>query len=180
MAPLISAGIVMIWRRGRARHYIEQDVEWWTLTFFLMLFGVAGTLQHTEVTSEIAASVKNLTGMHSGILIPAVMLLAALGSAFVDNVIFVAAFVPVVKELVGEGVTLHPLWWALLFGACFGGNITMIGSTANIVALGMIEKRYRLRIHFLEWFRVGLAAGLVACLVAWLCLLVTGPLMLSR
>lgn len=44
MAPLISAGIVMIWRRERARHYIEHDVEWWTLTFFLMLFGVAGTL----------------------------------------------------------------------------------------------------------------------------------------
>lgn len=180
MAPLFSAGIVMIWRRSRARHYIEQDVEWWTLTFFLMLFGVAGTLQHTEVTNEIAASVKNLMGTDSEILVPAVMLMAALGSAFVDNVIFVAAFVPVVKELVGEGVAVHPLWWALLFGACFGGNITMIGSTANIVALGMVEKRYRLRIYFLEWFRVGLAAGFIACLVAWLCLLVTGPLMLNR
>lgn len=180
VAPLISAGIVMIWRRGRARHYIEQDVEWWTLIFFLMLFGVAGTLQHTEVTNEIAASVGNLIGTHTSILIPAVMLMAALGSAFVDNVIFVAAFIPVVKELVGEGVALHPLWWALLFGACFGGNITMIGSTANIVALGMVEKRYRLRIYFLEWFRVGLVAGAVACLVAWLCLLVTAPLMLTR
>jgi Na+/H+ antiporter NhaD/arsenite permease-like protein len=180
MAPLVSAGIVMIWRRGRARHYVEQDVEWWTLTFFLMLFGIAGTLQHTEVTNEIAASVTNLMGTHTGILIPAVMFMAALGSAFVDNVIFVAAFIPVVKELVGEGGSLHPLWWALLFGACFGGNITMIGSTANIVALGMVEKRYRLRIFFLEWFRVGLAAGLIACAVAWLCLLVTGPMMLSR
>lgn len=79
----------------------------------------------------------------------------------------------------GEGVTVHPLWWALLYGACFGGNITMIGSTANIVALGTVEKRYRLRIHFPEWFRVGLAAGLIGCLVAWLSLLVTGPLMVN-
>jgi Na+/H+ antiporter NhaD/arsenite permease-like protein len=64
------------------------------------------------------------------------------------------------------------LWWALLFGACFGGNITMIGSTANIVALGMLEKRYRTRIVFMEWFKVGLLAGLLACLVAWLALVV--------
>jgi len=47
------------------------------------------------------------------------------------------------------------------------------------VALGMLEKRYRTRIHFLEWFRVGLAAGFVAGFVAWLALLVTGPLMLA-
>jgi Na+/H+ antiporter NhaD/arsenite permease-like protein len=177
MAPLVAAGIVMIWRRDRARHYIEHDVEWWTLLFFLMLFGVAGTLQYTQVTSEIALSLKNQMGGEPGMLVPLVMGMAALGSAFVDNVIFVAAFIPVVQELIGETATVHPLWWALLFGACFGGNITMIGSTANIVALGMLEKRYRTRINFLEWFRVGLTTGLIACLVAWMALSVTGPLM---
>ena len=180
MAPLVAAGIVMIWRRGRARYYIENDVEWWTLLFFLMLFGVAGTLQYTEVTSEIASSMKNIVGGDMNIMVPVVMVMAALGSAFIDNVIFVSAFIPVVQELVGDASPVHPLWWALLFGACFGGNITMIGSTANIVALGMMEKRYRTRINFLEWFRVGLAVGAIACLIAWLALLVTGPLMLGR
>jgi len=179
MAPLISAGILMIWRRERARHYIEHDVEWWTLTFFLVLFGVAGTLQYTQVTAEVASSLKASLGERTDILVPAVMMISALGSAFVDNVIFVAAFIPVVQEIVGDAGPVHPLWWALLFGACFGGNITMIGSTANIVALGMLEKRYRARIQFLEWFRVGLASGLAATLVAWLALLVTGPWMIS-
>ena len=179
MAPLVAAGIVMIWRRGRARYYIEHDVEWWTLLFFLMLFGVAGTLQYTEVTSEIASSMNNIIGGDLNVMVPVVMIMSALGSAFVDNVIFVAAFIPVVEELIGNAAPVHPLWWALLFGACFGGNITMIGSTANIVALGMMEKRYRTRINFLEWFRVGLAAGITACLIAWLALLVTGPIMLG-
>lgn len=179
MAPLIAAGIVMIWRRARARYYIEHDVEWWTLIFFLMLFGVAGTLQYTHVTNEIAFSLTGMLGDQLETLVPAVMIISALGSAFIDNVIFVAAFIPVVQQLVGEPGMVHPLWWALLFGACFGGNITMIGSTANIVALGMLEKRYRTRITFLEWFRVGLGAGFVAGFVAWLALLVTSPLMLS-
>jgi Na+/H+ antiporter NhaD/arsenite permease-like protein len=176
LVPLVSAGIVMIWRRERARHYVEHDVEWWTLTFFLLLFGVASTLQYTEVTGVIASLFSEVLGGRGELLTPVVMAVSALGSAFIDNVIFVAAFIPVVSELTG-GAGPHPLWWALLFGSCFGGNITMIGSTANIVALGMLEKRYRTRITFVEWFRVGLAAGLVACVVAWLALLLTGPLM---
>ena len=142
-------------------------------------FRCAGTLQYTEVTTEIASSLKNLIGDELAVMIPIVMTMAALGSAFVDNVIFVAAFIPVVQELIGEAGPVHPLWWALLFGACFGGNITMIGSTANIVALGMMEKRYRTRINFIEWIRVGFAVGLVACVIAWLALLVTTPLMIS-
>jgi Na+/H+ antiporter NhaD/arsenite permease-like protein len=179
MAPLVAAGIVMIWRRERARYYVEHDVEWWTLIFFLMLFGVAGTLQYTQVTNEIAISLISLLGDDLSILVPVIMFISAIGSAFIDNVIFVAAFIPVIQELVGDYGVVHPLWWSLLFGACFGGNITMIGSTANIVALGMLEKRYRTRIIFLEWFKVGLGAGFVAGFTAWLALQVTGPLMLA-
>jgi Na+/H+ antiporter NhaD/arsenite permease-like protein len=47
----------------------------------------------------------------------------------VDNIVFVAAFMPAVNKL-----ELTPLLWAILQGTCLGGNITMIGSTANIVA----------------------------------------------
>ena len=43
----------------------------------------------------------------------------------------------------------------------------MIGSTANIVALGMLEKRYRTHIHFIEWLKVGLIVGILSCLIAW-------------
>ncbi|MFH0910478.1 MAG: hypothetical protein V1918_03065, partial [Planctomycetota bacterium] len=85
-----------------------------------------------------------------------------LGSAFVDNIVFVAAFIPVVQEL-GQS----PLWWALLFGACFGGNITVIGSTANIVAIGMLEKRYRSQVRFVEWLKVGAVVGVLSSLFAW-------------
>ena len=72
---------------------------------------------------------------------------------------FVAAFSPVIKEMVTFDASYNTLWWALLFGACYGGNITVIGSTANIVALGLLERHSHLRISFLEWFKVGLAVG---------------------
>ena len=175
MAPLISAGIIMVWRRDRARHYVEREVDWWTLLFFLMLFAVAGTLEHTHVTDEMASGFARHIGHRMGTLVPAIVAISALGSAFVDNVVFVAAFVPVVKKLAASGLHAMPLWWALLFGACYGGNITMIGSTANIVALGMLEKRYRGKIRFLEWLKVGLLVGIVSCTVS-----TGGVLLLSR
>jgi hypothetical protein len=86
----------------------------------------------------------------------------------------VAAFSPVIEQL---SVTVKdlPLWWALLFGACFGGNITMIGSTANIVALGMLEKHGGSQINFFQWFKIGLLCTAVSGLIATGALLLLAP-----
>jgi Na+/H+ antiporter NhaD/arsenite permease-like protein len=172
VAPLAIAGILMIWRNQRARHYIESEVEWWTLLFFMMLFAVAGALEHTGVSERVAHNFRGVFGDSPFLLTPILIVITALGSAFVDNIVFVAAFIPVVRELQST-----PLWWALLFGACFGGNITAIGSTANIVALGMLEKRYRSSIGFFEWVKIGAVVGLVTCLVAWAGIALLTPLM---
>jgi Na+/H+ antiporter NhaD/arsenite permease-like protein len=152
----------MLWRHERARHYIEADVEWWTLLFFMMLFAVAGTLEETHVSNKIAGYFQHAFGDKPAILTPVIIAISAIGSAFVDNIVFVAAFMPIINDL---GHT--PLVWALLQGACLGGNITMIGSTANIVALGMLEKRYKAHIYFLEWLKVGAIVGITSCIIAW-------------
>jgi Na+/H+ antiporter NhaD/arsenite permease-like protein len=172
VAPLAISGILMIWKNERARHYIESEVEWWTLMFFMMLFAVAGSLEKTGVTEQIAHNFTNFFGDNLTVLTPVILFISAIGSAFVDNIVFVAAFIPVVNEI---GAT--PLWWALLFGGCLGGNITLIGSTANIVALGMMEKRYRQHITFLEWFKFGIVIGLITCVMATLLILLIMPLM---
>jgi Na+/H+ antiporter NhaD/arsenite permease-like protein len=170
--PLAISGALMIWRNERARHYIESEVEWWTLLFFMMLFSVAGSLEHTGVTEQVAHNFKGFFGDNPAVLTPVITFMTAIGSAFVDNIVFVAAFIPVVKEL---GST--QLWWALLFGACFGGNITAIGSTANIVALGMLEKRYKAHIMFFEWLKIGAIVGLVTCVIAWIAVMIMSPYM---
>ena len=176
MMPLICAGVVMILKPSRARHYIEKEVDWWTLIFFMLLFAVAGTLEHTHVDQVMANGFSKIAGKTPATLVPFIFTVSAFGSAFVDNVIFVAAFSPVIEQL-SVTVKDFPLWWALLFGACFGGNITMIGSTANIVALGMLEKHGGTQITFMQWFKIGLICTVLSGTIAVAFLLFFAPFM---
>ena len=176
IAPLACAGGVMIWRHKRARFYIEQEVDWWTLLFFMLLFAVAGTLEHVGLTQKMARGFTTAFGPDPRSLVPIIIGTTGIGSAFVDNVVFVAAFSPVVRAL-SESLFGMPLWWAMLFGACFGGNITLIGSTANIVALGLLEKHGHVHISFWQWFKVGAVSAIVAGAVAWGALAAVSPLM---
>lgn len=162
MSPLLLSGLMMLWRRDRVRHYIENDVQWVNLIFFMLLFVVAGTLEYTGVTTRLAGGFAAAFGPEKSAILPAVLGISALGSAFIENIVFVAAFMPVVVQL-GDTVLL----WALLHGACLGGNITMIGSTANMTAVAMLEKRYWTRVDFWVWLRTGFMVGVLSLLVAW-------------
>jgi len=169
--PLISAGSVMIWKWRSARMYIEKDVEWWTLLFFLLLFAKAGTLKYTGATDVLARRLLEVVNRNPSALIGTVLWMSAIGSSILDNVVLVAAFIPIVQSFKDLGFALQPLWWALLFGGCLGGNITLVGSTANIVALGILEKEKNIRMTFFRWFWVGLTVGVVTTCIVWLALI---------
>ena len=167
IVPLVASGFIMAWKHRRARKYIERDVEWWTLLFFLLLFIQAGTLKYTGSTIFIADKLIKATGENLNVLTGIVLWISAIGSSLLDNVVLVAAFIPVVHGLEALNVASHSLWWALLFGGCLGGNITLIGSTANIVALGILEKERNIRMTFFSWLWVGLSVGLVTTCIVW-------------
>ena len=160
--PILGAGIIMLWRRSEAREYIQRDVDWWTLVFFMFLFAQAGCLQYVGLTDRIAEAMLNISAGGVNNLLPIIILLWASGflSAIADNVVVVSGLAPVAHTL-SAGLSTSAPWWALLFGGCYGGNMTMIGSTANIVALGMLETKTGHLIKFGYWLRVGLLASLI-------------------
>ncbi|PIP19582.1 MAG: hypothetical protein COX41_02095 [Candidatus Omnitrophica bacterium CG23_combo_of_CG06-09_8_20_14_all_41_10] len=169
--PLISAGAVMIWKWKSARSYVEKDVDWWSLLFFLLLFAKAGTLKYTGATDVLAAKIVSWVGANPMRLISTVLWTSSIGSSILDNVVLTAALIPIVHSFKDLGFTLQPLWWALLFGGCLGGNITLVGSTANIVALGILEKEKHIHMNFFRWFWVGLSVGLVTTCIVWAALI---------
>jgi Na+/H+ antiporter NhaD/arsenite permease-like protein len=164
------AGIALFLERDRARELVEQRVDWWTLTFFMLLFASAGTLRYVGVTRQIAEGFISLTSGREGLLLSAMTWGSGLLSAFMDNVLAVATLIPVVNDLQEIGAFVEPLWWGLLFGGTFLGNVTMIGSTANIVALGILERDEGIHISFLRWLKPGLLVGIPTLLLAHLLL----------
>jgi Na+/H+ antiporter NhaD/arsenite permease-like protein len=137
----------------------------------MLLFAQAGTLKYTGATDVLAKNLAGLAGNSLSALIGIVLWVSTIGSSILDNVVLVAAFIPVIQSFQGMNLDLQPLWWALLFGGCLGGNITLVGSTANIVALGILEKEKNIHMTFFRWFWIGLVVGTATTIVVWVALL---------
>lgn len=166
--PIIFAGIIMFYRYDKARYYVESEVEWSSILFFMFLFAQAGVIQSSGVAEFLAKKLVENTGSHPRILSAVMLFSSGLLSGVLDNTVVVASYVPIVKNLSILHFSLKPLWWCLLFGACFGGNITAIGSTANIVALGLLEKQLNRKINFIEWLKLGLIIGILSLGLSYL------------
>ena len=95
-----------------------------------------------------------------------------------DNVRAVASFIPVVGDLADVGMHVTPLWWGMLMGGTVLGNLTFIGSTANIVAIGMLEREEGKGITIMEWLWPGLVTSLPSLALATAMLYVQFPRML--
>ena len=149
------------------RHDLEEpleEVEWTTLLFFAGLFVLVHSLQYMGVINWIGEYVEQAIvwfpqGDDGIIRLTAAMLIllwvSAIASAFIDNIPYTATMIPIVLQISqGANVELGPLIWALAFGACLGGNGTLIGASANVVMAGMSEEA-GYPVSFNEFFRAG-------------------------
>ena len=172
-----GAALALFIQREHARGLVERRVDWWTLTFFLLLFASAGTLRYVGVTRQIAEGMTALTGGREGWMLFGLTWGSGVLSAVMDNVLAVATLIPVLEDLEALGVFIRPLWWGLLFGGTFFGNLTMIGSTANIVALGILERDERVHVRFGQWLAPGIVVAVPTLLLATLALYMQLPWM---
>ncbi|MBI2093902.1 MAG: hypothetical protein HYT88_04195 [Candidatus Omnitrophica bacterium] len=174
---LIGAGFALAFSGETARGLDEKRVDWWTLTFFLMLFASVGTLKQAGVTSVIAQRIIELCGGSITLLTTLFGWSSWLLTSLMDNVLAVATFVPIVNDVANAGLQTFPLWWAMLMGGTLGGNATLIGSTANIVAAGVLERRQMGEITFAQWLKPGLIVAIATMIVATLLILAQLSLM---
>ncbi len=159
IAALFGASVLftygLVTKKVDLLHLIEKDIEWPTLLFFIFLFILVGAVEDVGLLDMIADWVFHLS---AGSLVAAVCLIlwvSAIMSAFVDNIPFTATMLPITAYLtkVIPGAESGVLWWALALGACFGGNGTMIGASANVVTLGIAEAAGH-RITFFGFMKV--------------------------
>jgi Na+/H+ antiporter NhaD/arsenite permease-like protein len=159
------------------RHELDEpleEVEWTTLLFFAGLFVLVHSLQYMGVISFIGEYVQKaivafpqgedgLVRLTAAILI--ILWVSAIASAFIDNIPYTATMIPIVLQISdGANVDLAPLIWALAFGACLGGNGTLIGASANVVMAGMSEEA-GYPVSFNEFFKAGFPIMILTTLI---------------
>jgi len=141
-----------------------REVEWSTLFFFVGLFLLVGGLVHTGVIEALGRAA--MKGVHGHPLGGALLVLWLSGavSGVVDNIPYTAMMIPLIKTL-GGSMNVEPLWWSLALGACLGGNATLVGASANVVAAGICEKNGE-PLRFKDFLRYGLPVTLMSLLAS--------------
>lgn len=163
---LAGAFLLLIFTGESVMEEAFNSVEWSTIFFFIGLFILVAGLVETGVIGKLAEGAISLTKGNLTTSTMLVLWLSALASAFLDNIPFTATMIPLIKEMGNMGVTnLEPLWWSLSLGACLGGNGSLIGASANLIAAGMSKKEDH-PISFLEFFKYGFPIMILTVIIA--------------
>jgi Na+/H+ antiporter NhaD/arsenite permease-like protein len=159
---LVGATAMLV---AKPRHLDETlaSIDWPTLFFFAGLFVMVGGLQHIGFIDSVAQATKDLTAGSRAAELYGILGIAAVGSAFVDNIPFTAAMIPVVEQL--NETNDDSYWWALALGACFGGNATIIAAAANVACHGIAE-RHGVALTFRGFLAWGIPATLISLAIA--------------
>jgi Na+/H+ antiporter NhaD/arsenite permease-like protein len=162
IVALLGAGVLVGISRLKPKDY-AMDVEWNTLIFFAGLFIMVGALVNTGALGKFAQFLKDQVGDQASLAAMVLLIVSALLSGIVDNIPYVASMSPVVTELSAgiSGQYGDVLWWALAFGADFGGNATIIGASANVVAVGLAHKA-GIKISFWQFAKYGIPVTFVS------------------
>ncbi len=169
-APLVALCGCLLLLLASERHDIDKvllEVEWSTILFFVGLFIMVLGLENLGLIDKLATIVIQLTG--GNLLLTAILIIwvSAVASAFVDNIPYVIAMIPLIENLSRAYGTseVAPLWWALSLGAVLGGNATLIGASANVVTAGIAGKS-GIPISFASFARLAVPLALVSLVLA--------------
>ena len=175
---LCAAALALVWVQPDI-NTVFTHIEWSVLIFFTSLFVMVGGLEAAGVLEAVIVLLNQVAVLPPLWFGVALIWVVALLSAVVDNVPITIALIPVIQGLGTTGMNVEPLWWALAFGAGFGGNGTIIGSTANIIVVSLSEKT-RTPITSQLWNRRGLPVMLLTCLIASAMYILLFPVLLQN
>lgn len=167
LVALLGAGILIVVSRLEHSDYLSS-VEWETLLFFAGLFVMVGALVKTGVVKQLAHLAITATGGSTLIATMVILSASLLISGVVNNVPYAATMAPIVADLtpaLANHANPDVLWWALALGTDFGGNLTAVGASANVVIIG-IAGRSDNPISFWDFTRKGALVTAVSLAIA--------------
>jgi Na+/H+ antiporter NhaD/arsenite permease-like protein len=169
VVAMMGAGATVLVSHTSPEEFLEE-VEWGTLAFFMALFVLVGSLVQIGVIGELGTLAAEAMGDRELLGATALLFGSGVFGAFVDNIPYTTAMVPIVEDMVAATPTSgaeSPLWWAFVFGADLGGNGTAVAAGANVVVLGIAAKAGE-PISFWGFTKYGIVVTVASLAVAWL------------
>jgi Na+/H+ antiporter NhaD/arsenite permease-like protein len=161
---LLGATVLMLVGRLDP-HDALRDIEWNTLFFFVGLFMLIEAVVHVGIVRGIGEAMASAAGGNLTIATMGILWFSAIASAVVDNIPYTATAIPIVRQLADSGLRAEPMWWALALGACLGGNLTIVGASANIVVANLAARDGH-PITFMRFFRYGVGVVVVTLVIS--------------
>ena len=165
VAAMLGASFLLLFEKPTD---ILRDVEWNTIFFFIGLFVMVYGLEVTGILSYLGHEFIEMTNGSINKLIYLILWSSAILSSIIDNIPFVATMIPMLKSMepsLGGREAMMPVWWALSLGACFGGNGTLIGASANVVVAGLAMREGH-PINFMKFLLWSIPVMLLSVLIA--------------
>ena len=163
----------LVWHAVGDRHHarrILKGFDWHTTLFLAGIFVLVGMLENRGAIEAFLGELGGLRGTHPFILFTVIVWSSVLLSAFIDNVPYVTAMLPVVIKFARDAsMPVELLVFGLLIGACIGGNVTPIGASANIVATGLLRREGH-PISFGAFMKMGVPFTIAAVGAAYIAL----------
>ena len=144
----ISFGVIMLLRFKAVADKFYQAIDWDLLGFFAALFVVINVMEHALVLEIIGKGLAHIIGLGDTLGTGLIVVLGAAASSVTDNIPLAAMLAKILtaNPVIGSDPN-SPFWWAVVFGANLGGNLTPIGSASTLVAVTIIHK-YELNLSF--------------------------------
>lgn len=145
-----------------------KSLDWQTAFFLLWIFILVGSITITGWTEKSAHFLSGLIGDNIFLGYTLLVFISVILSAFIDNIPFLAAMLPVAISMSAKlGINPTLFLFGLLIGASLGGNVTPIGASANIAACGLLKKE-GYEVSFKDFMKIGAPFTLAAVLAAYL------------
>lgn len=161
----ISGGMLLLLLSGHKPSEVLKHMEWDTIFFFIGLFMLVQGVVEVGAIKMLADGALKVTQGDLKITSMLILWMSGILSSFVNNVPYAVTIIPMIKEMIGQIQVANPqltravienaLWWPLVFGACLGGNGTLVGASANVICAVMGTKS-GYKISFMEFTKYGI------------------------
>jgi Na+/H+ antiporter NhaD/arsenite permease-like protein len=158
--------------KKQATKTILGSIDFPTVLFLIFLFVIIRAVEAVGIINDISKFFAKVGSKNIFLLYTLIVFGSVLISAFIDNIPYVATMLPVISGIVAGLPNASPnvmylLSFGLLCGATLGGNITPVGASANVVAIGMLNKEGH-KVKSKDFFKIGIPFTLVAVLAGYL------------